>query len=102
MAVRLSALGYADRTATSITPRLDIEYAEDIRDGDLFAWVPLAFLEEAAGDLIYRGEALPGSEVGAPAWRIWRVSAGGNVVEWADGDGDFDNVWDDRALLTYE
>jgi hypothetical protein len=39
-----------------------------------------------------------------PVWRICRVVPDGDELipkDWADGDGDFDNVWDDCASLIY-
>lgn len=54
--------------------------------------------------LIYRGEATPGSEESAPAWRIRRltISADDDVTEeWADGNANFDNAWADRLTLNY-
>lgn len=38
------------------------------------------------------------------AWRIMRITYSGTdfIVQWADGDQDFDNSWQDRATLTYE
>ena len=56
-------------------------------------------------DLIYKGWAQPGSLTNAPVWRIQRLTFTGAdddlTVEWADGDGEFDNIWDNRAGLTY-
>lgn len=54
--------------------------------------------------VIYRGEALPGSDETASVWRIRRLtlSADDDVTEeWADGNANFDNVWADRLTLTY-
>ena len=55
-------------------------------------------------NLIYRGEAAVGSATSASAWRIRKLIIGndGDVSEtWADGNANFDNVWDDRLSLTY-
>ena len=55
--------------------------------------------------LVYRGWAVPGSATSAPSWRIRRtrfIGAEGDVIhDWADGNASFDNIWDDRASLTY-
>jgi len=58
--------------------------------------------------LIYRGEAQPGTATSDPYWRIRRmtftIDANGNEdykEEWADGNANFDNVWDDRLSLNY-
>ena len=58
--------------------------------------------------LIYKGEAAAGSATSGGVWRISRITVttdgGGNddlATEWADGDTDFNNVWDDRLALSY-
>lgn len=50
---------------------------------------------------IYVGEALPGTAESAPAWRIQRSVIATGDTDWADGDGEFDNVLDDYLTLTY-
>lgn len=55
-------------------------------------------------ELLYRGEAAPGSIESDPVWRIRKIaiSLDGDVSEeWADGNANFDNVWADRLALTY-
>jgi hypothetical protein len=52
----------------------------------------------------YLGQALPGTLGATAAWRIQKLVFGGDgdvVVTWADGNSNFDNVWDNRASLTY-
>lgn len=51
----------------------------------------------------YIGEAAPGTATSAAGWRVRRmVEAGADItVLWADGDAHFDNVWDNRASLSY-
>lgn len=49
----------------------------------------------------YIGLAAPGTAESAAAWQIRRENDTSGNVDWADGDTDFDNVWDDRASLTY-
>lgn len=52
----------------------------------------------------YVGEALPGTATSAAGWRIKKMvfGADGDVMTtFADGDAAFDNIWDDRASLTY-
>lgn len=54
--------------------------------------------------LAYLGDAQPGVATSAASWRMRKLDFGvdGDVtVTWADGDANFDNVWDDRASLTY-
>lgn len=54
--------------------------------------------------LLYRGEAVPGTLESEAKWRIRRITIGADkdtTTEWADGDADFNNVWDDRLSLNY-
>jgi len=61
-------------------------------------------LDEAASSLTYIGEASPGSATSSAVWRIKRIDESGNpeiIIKWADGNTNFDNVWDNRAALSY-
>lgn len=52
----------------------------------------------------YLGKAAVGTATSAAAWQIQKLTFGvdGDVdITWADGDASFDNVWDDRASLSY-
>jgi len=54
----------------------------------------------------YIGEAIPGTATAAAAWRIFRLDESGSGSEeliklFANGSVLFDQVWDDRAILTY-
>lgn len=51
----------------------------------------------------YFGQALPGIATSAAAWRIIRYTFAGDDFsgQYADGDALFNNVWDDRASLSY-
>lgn len=59
--------------------------------------------DQVSDTLAYLGEAAAGSGVSDSTWRIQRLDfTGGNVVvQWADGNSSFDNVWNNRASLTY-
>ena len=52
----------------------------------------------------YIGCAECGSASTDAKWQIQRVTVAGTVetIEWADGDGKFDNIFDNRAALTYK
>jgi hypothetical protein len=52
----------------------------------------------------YLGEAEPGSNTGNAVWRVRRItetSTGEVRVDWADGNGNFDNIFDNRESLSY-
>jgi hypothetical protein len=54
--------------------------------------------------LAYLGKAYPGAADSAASWQIQKLTFGidGDVtITWADGNAAFDNVWDDRASLSY-
>jgi hypothetical protein len=59
-------------------------------------------LDQVSATLSYIGEAAPASSTSAPVWRIRKLdtTAGVNLL-YADGNIKFDNVWDNRASLTY-
>jgi hypothetical protein len=60
---------------------------------------PTAFPE-----VTYRGDALPGVATSAASWRVQRLtqqSDGDMEILFADGDDNFDNIWDNRLSLSY-
>lgn len=54
---------------------------------------------------IYVGMALPGTATSTPAWKIakltWDINNNPLMVQWANGDNEYLNVWDNRATFTY-
>ncbi len=60
-------------------------------------------LDWATQAVLYAGWARAGAAASAASWKIRRRSFSGDdfVDEWADGDSECDNVWDDRASLYY-
>lgn len=60
-------------------------------------------LDEPSVGVTYAGEAVVGTAGSAASWRIKRITESGTttVIEYADGDTAFDNIWDNRASLTY-
>ena len=58
---------------------------------------------DSVGAITYVGEASPSSVESAAVWRIKRLDETGPDLDivWADGNASFDNVWDDRAILSY-
>jgi len=61
---------------------------------------------DSSGDLEYIGKADPGTATDEVGWFIQKVSydGSGNVTGTlnANGQPDFDKVWDDRESYTYE
>jgi hypothetical protein len=55
---------------------------------------------------IYVGYATPGTITSIAAWKITKfvfnpASLNDISQTWADGDGNFDNVWNDHTSLSY-
>lgn len=55
--------------------------------------------------LIYHGLAQPGTAKSAAGWQIisFTYNSNGDLtdIQWADGNFQLDNVWNDRATLSY-
>jgi len=53
-------------------------------------------------DISYVGKSATGSITSTATWQIQRIDEStGLIQEWADGDSNFDNIWDNREALTY-
>ena len=59
----------------------------------------------ASSTVRYQGHASPGVTTSGAAWRIKRLTFDSSnrhiATEFADGNANFDNVWDNRATLSY-
>ena len=60
-------------------------------------------IDDASSTVTYVGEAAISVSESSAFWRIKRLTTTGTVldIKWADGNDEFDNVWTDRAGLTY-
>lgn len=63
-------------------------------------------VDKASDTVTYIGWAAPGTATSAASWRVKRITesslgSGDYEMVFADGDSDFDNVWDNRASLSY-
>ena len=47
----------------------------------------------------YFGEAVPGTALSAAVWRVSRMRITDKYVQWADGNGNFDNVFTDLGTV---
>jgi len=102
ISLELNTPSWGDIIGT-ITDQTDlITYIDTATEEEMFAQQ----VDFIGNDLIYRAEADPGSATSAAVWRIRKIdidnmSQGDIATTWADGNSDFDNVWDDRLSLTY-
>ena len=60
--------------------------------------------DAATPTLAYFGKAVIASAEGSAVWQIKKMtygSDGGINTYWADGNANFDNIWTNRAALSY-
>lgn len=58
--------------------------------------------DEASATIAYLGKALPGTLTSEALWRVSKINTtSGVITTWADGNSNFDNIWDNRASLSY-
>lgn len=60
--------------------------------------------EYSGSNLLYFGLAKPGSANGSAVWRIYRLTWSGSnltAITLADGNSNFDNIWNNRTSLSY-
>ena len=60
-------------------------------------------VDDASATVTYVGESAIGIAESAAFWKIKRLTTTGTVldIKWADGNELFDNVWSNRASLSY-
>lgn len=59
-------------------------------------------IDSVDGNISYVGRSAVGSIDGDPVWQIKMIDETvGVIITFADGDADYDNIWDNRELLIY-
>lgn len=60
-------------------------------------------IDEPSATVTYIGVAPIGSAGSGAVWQIKKMTVSGTVtsITWADGNNSFDNIWDNRAALSY-
>lgn len=60
-------------------------------------------IDFVGNDVIYKADAVPGSDLSGAVWRIRKLTFVGEDIKerWANGSAAFDKVWADRATYTY-
>lgn len=59
-------------------------------------------LDQGSSTLFYVGEAAIAASTSGSVWRIRRIDTTTGVdVRWANGNANFENIWDNRTSLTY-
>jgi hypothetical protein len=60
--------------------------------------------DDAGSGITYYGWAATGTATSSATWRIMKMDKSADPdfsITWADGNDSFDNVWDNRASLSY-
>lgn len=65
------------------------------------ASAPLSIRLDDGATYLYVGKAAMGSATSGALWQICRITQSDTTLIWADGNAAFDNVWDNRASLSY-
>jgi hypothetical protein len=82
---------YYDADTDGLTPAADSDRALAVRIDDA-----------TTANITYIGKATIGSATSSAVWQIQRLDESSGLVKtWADSNASFDNVWDDRASLSY-
>ena len=64
---------------------------------------PQVIVDEASETVVYVGFAANGVATSEAKWLIQKTEITGNITltQWADGGNKHDQIWDNRASLTY-
>ena len=58
--------------------------------------------DTTTASVTYVGQAAIGTATSAATWQIQKLDeSSGIATTWADGDASYDNIWDNRASLSY-
>lgn len=73
--------------------------------GELGANLAIQLDDVTTSNVTYVGKAAIGSATSSAVWQIFKLDESGSpitlVITWADSNDSYDNVWNDRASLTY-
>lgn len=50
---------------------------------------------------LYIGKAAIGSSTASAVWQVQRITQADTTIIWADGNSNFDNIWDNFASLSF-
>lgn len=59
-------------------------------------------VDDTSPPITYVGKAVPGTATSSATWQIQKIDeSSGVITTWADGNSNYDNVWDLRSSLVY-
>lgn len=84
------SISVKDSDGNLINPAISDKYITNIQ------------VDSGDSNIKYFGFATAGTATSSALWRILRKDGtAGTVFLYADGDTDFDNIWDNREALSY-
>lgn len=58
--------------------------------------------DTSTSNVTYIGKSIPGTSNASAVWQIQKMDeTTGIVITWADGNSNFDNIWNNRTSLSY-
>lgn len=94
----LNALGLKINPATEEKQDSIITAINNISGGGDY----ITKVDVASGTITYVGVAVPTSTTSTAVWKIMRIdTTSGVTILFADGNGNYDNIWDNRSSLSY-
>lgn len=94
-------IGHSGTAGTAETRRVVVSPEGEFLSGEA---TYQSIFDTANAGTTYIGNALPGGSAGSAVWRIKKiVETGGTQTQimWADGDANFDNVWNNRGTIVF-
>lgn len=65
-------------------------------------YLALRLDDSSTANVTYIGKAAIGTATSAASWQIFKLDeSSGLSITWADGDANFNNIWNNRTGLTY-
>jgi len=94
-------VGIKDATNTQINPATETTLT--LVANELKTYAIQYAVNSGDSTITYVGKAAAGSSLASAVWQIKRITdTSGNLsIQFADGDSNFDNVWDNRESLSY-
>jgi len=69
---------------------------------EVASFATLLAVDSGDSTISYIGKALAGTATSASSWQIQKLTETANItIEYADGNNDFDNIFDNRESLSY-
>lgn len=95
--------GRIGEVQTSPTANTVLDRLKTINESINVSYAIQYAVDSGDSTITYVGKAVAGSTLSSAVWQINRITdtSGDLSIQFADGDSNFDNIWDDRESLSY-